>query len=193
MTLSLLQRVAAEDTTAMQECMREYAGLVWSLARRAFVSRADAEDAVQDAFIAIWENAGRFDPDSGSEVTFVAMIARRRIIDRIRSAGRKQRLLDEAADQARAVGGDRAAPSSRWLETDEDVQRVRVALNQLSDAQREVLRLALFYNCTHEQIAGQTGQPLGTVKTNIRRGMQRLRTLVQQDQPAPMTTGGVAS
>jgi RNA polymerase sigma-70 factor (ECF subfamily) len=71
--------VGEGDTRAVAECIDRFGGLIWSLARRLSAGPADAEDAVQEVFIALWENAGRFDPEKGAEVTFVAMIARPRL------------------------------------------------------------------------------------------------------------------
>jgi RNA polymerase sigma-70 factor (ECF subfamily) len=82
LTDSLLQRVASGDMAAMQSCMDTYGGLMWSLARRFCPTATEAEDAVQEAFISVWENAQRYDPSKGAEVTFVAMIARRRRFER---------------------------------------------------------------------------------------------------------------
>ena len=81
--------MAAGDPLAVQECLDAYGGLVWSLARRMFQSRDDAEDAVQEIFVDIWRNADRFDPAQASETTFIAMIARRRLIDRLRYSNRR--------------------------------------------------------------------------------------------------------
>ena len=89
MTQAILERVAAGDTQAVDECMSTYRGLVWSLARRQLANHADAEDAVQEIFIEIWRNAARFDPAVASEQTFISMIARRRLIDRHRKRGRQ--------------------------------------------------------------------------------------------------------
>src|SRR5262245_60755498 len=88
MSDSILTRVAAGKTGAVDECLVRYGGLVWSLARRQSPSYADAEDAVQEIFIDLWNSAARFDERVASEVTFVAMIARRRLIDRRRKLSR---------------------------------------------------------------------------------------------------------
>ena len=87
--MTLLQRIAKGDASAVQECMETYGNLVWSLARRYSESAADAEDATQEIFLDIWKSAGRFDPERGKETTFIATIARRRLIDRVRAAGRR--------------------------------------------------------------------------------------------------------
>ncbi|HEY1068798.1 MAG TPA: sigma-70 family RNA polymerase sigma factor, partial [Pirellulales bacterium] len=80
----LLPRVAAGQPSAVDECLARYGGLVWSLARRHTNNTSDAEDAVQEIFIDLWRSAARFNPQAASEATFVAMIARRRLIDRRR-------------------------------------------------------------------------------------------------------------
>ena len=79
--VSVLPSVAAGDRSAMESCLQRYEGLVWSLARRMLGESSEAEDAVQEIFIELWRSAGRFDPDEGSEATFVATIARRRLVD----------------------------------------------------------------------------------------------------------------
>ncbi|MBX9623103.1 MAG: sigma-70 family RNA polymerase sigma factor, partial [Gemmataceae bacterium] len=88
MTEPVLPRVAVGDPAAVRECIARYGPLVWGLARRLVPNPADAEDAAQDVFISLWQSAGRYDPAQAAEVTFVAMIARRRLIDRRRRARR---------------------------------------------------------------------------------------------------------
>src|SRR5512145_3131135 len=84
MTQSILERVARGDSKAVRECIDEFGGLVWAIARRMARTRADAEDAVQEIFVDVWKSAGRYDPSQGSEKVFVTTIARRRLIDRLR-------------------------------------------------------------------------------------------------------------
>ena len=76
----ILNRIAAGDPDAVQECLDQFGGLVWSLARRLTSSESDAEDAVQEIFVEIWRKAERYDPSIASESTFIAMLARRRLI-----------------------------------------------------------------------------------------------------------------
>jgi RNA polymerase sigma-70 factor (ECF subfamily) len=171
----LLERVAAGDLAAVQSCIDEYGGLVWSLARRFLHGAADAEDAVQEVFIALWENAGRFDATKGAEVTFVAMIARRRLIDRARHHERQARLLGEAKTAAESA--PQSIESGVAAQVDE-ARHALDALDKLSDPQQRVLRLAIHRGLTHEQIATVTEMPLGTVKTHTRRGLQRVRELL---------------
>lgn len=173
----ILARVAAGDELAVQECLDRFGGLVWSLARRMCPNYADAEDAVQDVFISLWRNAGRYDANIGTEATFVAMIARRRLIDRARRRGRRPGegvLFTENSgmpeDGSGRVGGD--------AELREEAVRAEGVLDRLSRDQQSVLRLAIYRGLSHEKIAQSTGMPLGTVKTHIRRGLMRVRDLL---------------
>ncbi len=84
MSPSVLQRIASGDPAAVRECIDQYGPLVWSLARRLSRTASDAEDATQEIFLDIWRSAGRFDASQGSDKVFIAMIARRRLIDRLR-------------------------------------------------------------------------------------------------------------
>ena len=156
----------------MKECIDAYGGLVWSLARRLLASAADAEDAVQEVFIELWECADRFDPAVGSEVTFVAMIARRRLIDAGRKRQRQRRLIDEAKTRTETAPKPDEKHES---EASEEAHLAVEAIERLSPDQQRVLRLAIHYGMTHERIADHTGLPLGTVKTHVRRGLMRVR------------------
>jgi RNA polymerase sigma-70 factor (ECF subfamily) len=171
---SVLQRVAAGDAAAMQGCIDQYGGLVWSLARRLLASATDAEDAVQEVFIALWEAAGRFDPERGGETTFVATIARRRIIDRQRRLKRRERVVDEVASREPPP-----PPSPDSVGTADEARLAAEAMGDLSRDQQRVLTLAIHYGLKHEQIATHTGMPLGTVKTNARRGLMKVREKLQ--------------
>ena len=166
----------------MQDCMNTYGGLVWSLARRLSPSPADAEEAVQDIFVSLWKNASRFDPERMKEVTFVAMIARRRLIDRWRRIQRRQ---ESAAEVEVATFDGTPGP-----DCDEDVQRAMEALSTLSPDQQQVLRLAVHNGLSHQQIADRTGFPLGTVKTHARRGLQRIRETLRESE-AGSSMGGM--
>lgn len=178
MSRSILQRVASGEMAAMQECIDLYGGLVWSLARRLSPSPTDAEDAVQEIFIALWEHADRFDARKGEEVTFVSTIARRRLIDRLRKHQRDRRVVTEAEEQARGLEPTRRPEDRDELARNDEVDRAAEAIEQLTPDQRRCLHLSVHFGLTHQVIAEQTGLPLGTVKTHIRRGLQRVRALL---------------
>ncbi len=157
--------------------MDRYGGLVWSLARRFLYSSNEAEDAVQEIFLDLWKHAGRFDPNVAAEATYVAMIARRRLIDRVRKRtrrGNRPVQLDEEAINSPAREGTDTGSLT------EDAQRAAVALERLSPQQQRVLRLSIMHGLSHEKIAAATDLPLGTVKTHARRGLIRVRQLLAE-------------
>lgn len=176
MPQTLLQRVASGDVAAVQQCIDRYGGLVWSLARRLVPRQADAEDAVQEVFIALWKSAGRFDPSVAEETTFVAMLARRRLIDR-------QRRLARRIDGTQSIpieDIDVAAETSNHHGVDvrDEAARAADAVTQLRPEQQKVLHLAVYDGWSHQRIADHLQMPLGTVKTHVRRGLARVRELL---------------
>ncbi|MCA9300362.1 MAG: sigma-70 family RNA polymerase sigma factor [Phycisphaerales bacterium] len=170
----ILEQVASGEEGAMAALMDAYGGLVWSLATRFCRDRSEAEDASQDILLSVWESAKRYDADKASEATFVAMIARRRLIDRQR---RVRREIASETIEASVEAKDRLSDS-------EDLARVSEEIEKLPPEQREVLRLSIVENLTHDEIAEATGRPLGTVKSQIRRSLLKVRDA--------MTKGGVA-
>ena len=163
--LALLTRVASGDPGAVRDCLARYGGLIWSIARR--FEAGDAEDAVQEIFLDLWRSAARYDPQIASEPAFVAMIARRRLIDRQRT--RRRRPTTEAI----AAEPQAADPAARPDSCAEAAQAAR-ALDRLRPEQRHVLVLAT-HGLSHGEIAERTGMPLGTVKAHARRGLQSIR------------------
>lgn len=176
---SLLKRVADGDSGAVKEVMDQFGGLVWSLARKSCYNPADAEDATQEIFLDIWKSAARYDPEKGSETLFVATIARRRLIDRIRRQGRQPQMED-----IDAPGFELAASTAAESETFSEAALARKAVAELKPAQQRVLELGLLQGLSHSEIADVTGMPLGTVKTQMRRGLIRVRELMQVDDLA---------
>jgi RNA polymerase sigma-70 factor (ECF subfamily) len=173
---SLLPRIADGDQSAVPECISRYGGLIWTLARRRLASREDAEDVVQEVFVDLWRSADRFDPQVAEEITFVAMIARRRVIDRLRrgSESRQTASIDEAgAAEVPDPAGDAAV--DRRLELGEQARLADAQLAQLKPEEQQVLRLSIYDSLSHSAIAEQTGLPLGTVTAHIRRGLDSLR------------------
>lgn len=179
---TVLERVAAEESGAFDELTKQFGGLVWTLSRRMCPTRQDAEDAMQDIFLAVWKSAGRYDPSQGSEATFVATIARRRLIDRLRKTGRRPdtSVLIEGAEPTNAT----SVPDRDEAELSEEAKRARAALKQLSEEQQRVLQLAVFHGLSHEKISTSTGLPLGTVKAHIRRGLIRMREILADQEAA---------
>ncbi|MEZ4359457.1 MAG: sigma-70 family RNA polymerase sigma factor [Kofleriaceae bacterium] len=171
----VLARIAAGEPEAIRECLARYGGLVWSIARR--FDPLDAEDAVQEVFLDLWKSAARFDARLASEPAFVAMVARRRLIDRRRSRGRRPTL---EGGELPSVADDALDPHT----CAEAAQAAR-ALAQLRPEQRQVLVLSACHGMSHSEIAERTGLPLGTVKAHARRGLLSVRSAllgVQQEE-----------
>ncbi|CAN5855281.1 sigma-70 family RNA polymerase sigma factor [soil metagenome] len=171
MTIPLLHRVAAGEDAAVRELLSRYGGLVFALARRFCFEPGDIDDAVQDIFAGVWKSAGRFDAGLGSEETFVAMVARRRLIDRRRRAQRRQMKVVDGEVLGQVVADPRPASEP----VSEDARRAAEHLSRLRPEQQMVLRLSICQGMSHEQISGITAMPLGTVKTHVRRGLIALR------------------
>lgn len=170
MAQAVLQRIASGDKTAAEDCLKQYGGLVWSLARKMFPKSEDAEDAVQEIFIEVWKNAGRFDETQSSETTFIAMIARRRLIDRLRHNSR--RLAPESLEDTLTE------PSNRFdeqMQNSVEAREAARAMKNLRPEQQQVLLLSIIQGLSHQEISDATGMPLGTVKTHARRGLLQVR------------------
>ncbi|HPF14481.1 MAG: sigma-70 family RNA polymerase sigma factor [Planctomycetes bacterium] len=178
----LLPRIARGDAAAVKECLQRYSPIVWSLARKMWSDFATAEDLVQEIFIDIWKSAARFDPNKASEITFVATIARRRVIDRRRRQGTA--LRTEPVDDL-PLGADDGGLAS--VDTADEASRVQRALGQLKPEQRKVILMSVVEGLTHPEIAAATGMPLGTVKSHIRRGLSQAADTLRSQE------GGFAS
>ncbi|MDX2192052.1 MAG: sigma-70 family RNA polymerase sigma factor [Gemmatimonadales bacterium] len=169
---TLFAAVAAGDAPAVNACVARFGPLVWSLARRWCPDPSDAEDATQEIFFDLWRSAARFDASKASGHGFVAVIARRRLVDRARRRQRRPELVSWPEEFDVAAEGE--APGERALAA-LDAEGV---LAQLTPPQRRMLELALLDGKTHEEIARETGTPIGTVKSHIRRGLERAKRLV---------------
>ena len=179
MSTPYLPRIAAGETDLIQSCIDEYGPLVWSMALRRCPSRQDAEDAVQEIFIDVWKSAKRFDESIASEKAFIAMIARRRLIDR-------RRKIDRSLDTTpiTPVLEETRLHSEENLEHHAEIALAARAIAQLQPKERDVVLLSVHQGFSHSQIAERTGLPLGTVKTYVRRGLQRVREMLHDPTPS---------
>ena len=176
LSLSVLQRIASGDAAAVRECIDEYGGLVWSLARRLSRTPSDAEDATQEIFLDIWRSAGRFDTSQGSDKMFIAMIARRRLIDRLRKTTGEPP-MDSVETLESVAWSDPGIASEISVEAELAAR----ALKELRPEQRQVLELGLLHGLSQSEIAERLGMPLGTVKSFMRRGLLRVREFMKID------------
>ena len=164
----LLQKIAsARDPEAFAEFYDRFAARVYGLLLKLLRNRTDADDVLQEAFIQVWNQAGRFDPVRSVPEGWVLMLARSRALDRLR----KRPTTSTTAIPEAATSIE---PSAALLH-DEAATALHAGLADLPKEQRELIGLAFFEGFTHEQIAKSMQLPLGTVKTRIRLGMMRLR------------------
>ena len=161
---SVIARVAQGDASATRECIDQFGGLIWSIARRFSRTQAEAEEAVREIFNDVWRNADRFDPEQGSERVFVATLARRRLIDRMRRAAHRNRA------NARMVFSDQGE--------DTESQAAGQAVMQLRPELQRVLQLGLLDGMSHSEIAEALQLPVEVVKTMMCRGLIQARELM---------------
>jgi RNA polymerase sigma-70 factor, ECF subfamily len=166
----MLQRIAAGDTAAVRECIDQYGALIWSIARRLSRTPADAEDATQEIFLDIWRSAARFDASQGSDKVFIAMIARRRLIDRLRKTS-----AEPPMDPIEVLDNLPSSETSTSSEASMEAEQATRALAALRPEQRQVLELGLLQGLSQSEIAERLKMPLGTVKSFMRRGLIKVR------------------
>jgi RNA polymerase sigma-70 factor (ECF subfamily) len=169
--------MARGDSDAFAQFYDRYAGLAFGLIVRIVRDRTDAAEVLQDVFWETWQAAAAYDPGRGTAEAWVAIRARARAIDRVRSLRRRNEVFVAPAEEA--MMPDTGA-GSRPGEGLEDRGLVQSALAQLSDVQRQVIELAYYEGLTQTEIAQRTKQPLGTVKTRIRLALERLREVVSE-------------
>ena len=170
---ALVERVAQGDRSAFLELYDRHVSRVFALATRMLGDRASAEEVTQDAFLKLWTRARAFSTTRGALLTWLLTIARNNALDRIRLEARRPALAEASLSDLEDGRPDLQAPGSgseeaRW-------RSLRFALAELPDGQRQVIELAYYQGLTHSQMAEMLGLPLGTVKTRLRLGMERLR------------------
>jgi RNA polymerase sigma-70 factor (ECF subfamily) len=174
----LVRRIAARDLQAMSVFYDQTATPLFSVALRILGDASEAEEVIQDAFVQIWEKAPTFDPLLGAAFNWAMSITRHRAIDRLRSRQRRARLADQLQEFGEADPPRTAAPDQDAQGAD-DASSVRSALSRLPTDQRQAIEMAFFGGLTHPEIAEALGEPLGTVKARIRRGLLKLRESLQ--------------
>ena len=171
---NLLAEVATGDSKAFEELTKKYGNLIWSIARRYLSNQAEAEDAVQEIFLALWQSASRFDANKGSEITFIATIARRRLIDGLRK-NNKHKILQSIDD---SISNDVFQQKSN-LEKNAELSLAIGILETLEKKDQELLSLSIYQGYSHVEIAKILNLPLGTVKTKIRRNLMKIREKIK--------------
>lgn len=177
---ALIARIAQGDREAFSRFYDVFAGVAFGLIRRVVRDPAAAEEVLQDVFLQIWREAAQYDPRRGSPEAWLIMRAKTRAIDKLRSIRRRDKTFVAPVDEAVARQDDPAAPNPGV--TAEERGLVQSALAQLPHAQRRVIELAFFEGLTQTEIAARLGEPLGTVKTRARLGLERLRGMLKGER-----------
>jgi RNA polymerase sigma-70 factor (ECF subfamily) len=174
----LMHRVARGEEEAVAELYDRFGTLVYKVARQFLPSQAEAEDAVQEIFVRLWQTAERYDPRRAKLVTWVMLIARRHLIDRIRRNAVRPGTSVLEADVSRTSaehGPDRSA------QEDEQRTKLRRRIAELPELQRIVIERAYLQGYTLREVSEQLNAPLGTVKSALSRGLERLRERSKAD------------
>jgi RNA polymerase sigma-70 factor (ECF subfamily) len=177
--IALLQRVGQGDKQSFVQLYERFSGVLFSTAYRVLNNQEAAEDVLQDVFIQIWEKAPLYDSTRGKPLTWAVTLTRNKAIDRLRSTQRRGRLHDDLERETKNFEQFDDRNSFDAVDSVEKGKLVREAMKKLSSEQREALELAFFSGLTQTEIAERLSQPLGTIKARIRRGMMRLRSLLE--------------
>jgi RNA polymerase sigma-70 factor (ECF subfamily) len=174
---ALIARIKGRDADALAELYDRYSSRLMGLAKRIVGDTGEAEEVLQELFLWVWRSAASFDASRGSVVAWLLVATRSRAIDRVRArrpavrAG--LRSVDAVPDAAGPQDVEADSADRQWE------RLCRSAISELPEDQRRTLELAYFEGLTHQEIAEQTGTPLGTVKTRVRLGLMKLRDRVR--------------
>ncbi len=172
----LMQRLLHKDKRAFEAIFDRYGDLVYSTSLRVLRDAHLAQDVSQEIFVRLWRKPESYVAERGRFLTWLISVTRNRAVDEIRSRGRRQRYETASPEeQERELPAGEANDPALNAQLAEQAHVVRAALAELPPEQREVIELAYFGGLTQQEIADRLSQPLGTVKTRIRLGMQKLR------------------
>ncbi len=178
----LLQATARGDQLAFAELYRATSSHLYGLLLRMLKRRDWAEEALQDCFIKIWQKAESFDGEKGSPLTWMLAVARYRALDLLRMKRPEVEMPDDDSEISlppMTLADDTQDPLARSEET-QGIDRMRAGLDQLPAEQRQAVLLAYYEGYTHQELATRLNAPLGTVKSWVRRGLARLRELLDE-------------
>lgn len=171
----MLRSIADGDRRALADLYGRTSAKLYGICVRILGSQADAEDILQEVYVTVWNKADRFDPQRASPITWLAVLARNKSIDRLR----RGRLLTDPIEHASDVADDQPTALD-VLETAQEQYRLNGCLEELDAQQGSMIRAAFLDGASYPELAEREGVPLGTMKSWIRRGLLRLRGCLQQ-------------
>lgn len=174
----ILRRIAAQEREALAEFYDRTAGVIYGTVLRMLGDPSEAEEVVQDVFVQVWTKAGSYDARLGKPINWALGIARNRSIDRLRARQRRSKVFQETTDEDFTAVAATEMDSPALLGGD-DAAAVQAAVKSLPPDQQQAIELAFFRGLSHAEVAEALGEPLGTVKARIRRGMLKLREDLQ--------------
>jgi RNA polymerase sigma-70 factor (ECF subfamily) len=177
----LMARLARRDIKAFEALYDRYGTLVYSTALRVVGDVQLAEDIAQEVFLRIWRRPDHYLPERGRFVTWLLSVARNGAVDQTRTRGRRRRHETAGDESARDLPADEGRDPALMAQLADERQKVRQALAGLPPEQRRVIETAYYGGYTQQEIATMLNQPLGTVKTRIRLGMQKLRVALEPE------------
>jgi len=175
---ALMPRIAAGDGDALALLLDRHSSVVLGVLFRMLGARGEAEEVLQETFLQVWMQADRYEIGRSSPRGWILMLARSRALDRIRRRDSQRRRDEESGEEQVRMSPNSPVGTDR-LEAAERRSQISSALGQLSPDQRSCIELAFFEGLTHTEIADRLAVPLGTIKTRIRAGLQRLRDVLR--------------
>lgn len=172
-----MKSLASGDQAALKIVYQLTRAKLFGICLRILNDRAEAEDALQDVYVSLWQRAGSFDPDRASPISWLATFARNRAIDRLRSG---RRLREAAPIEAAADTADEQPGAFAMVSADEERKRLHGCIDALNEQQRCAIRDAFLDGFTYAQLAERSGTPLGTMKSWVRRGLQQLKACLEK-------------
>jgi RNA polymerase sigma-70 factor (ECF subfamily) len=167
----MLHRVGGGDRLAFEEVYRRTSVKLFGVCLRILPVRQEAEEALQEAYLSVWQRAGSFDADKGSAMTWLITLARNRAVDRLRAKGKIVAAPVELADEL----PDPEPDATSRIEMSQDEQRLTHCLGTLEGGDAHLIRTAFFDGATYADLAERAKAPLGTIKSRIRRALLKLK------------------
>ena len=178
----MLLRVCDGDQASFSALYDRLSGPLYSLALKMLGDPSEAQDALQEVFVQIWSRAKTHDHEKSSVFGWAVLMTRSRAIDRLRARARRLRVVGSTADEVtlgEATDASTVESAADTVNKNDEAAHVRSLLNNLPEEQRQAIDLAFFGHLSHHDIAARLGQPLGTIKARIRRGLLKLREQIR--------------